>query len=327
MHFTGRHRGSGAAALISAAALPLLFPHAAHAGPGASGQEQAVVVCTSPTHQPLATRLARELVQDQEGDLETLSLAVWDQRTGLVCTQRPDRHYDSASVVKVTVMGAVLRRAQEEGRPLTPEETEDLRLMITVSDNDATTRQWNSLGRERLQRFLNLAGMTDTVLGTSWGLTQVTAADEMRQLNVFTVDPDVLTPANKQYGRTLMSQVVPSQRWGAPYGAPSDVHVEVKNGWLQRATHGWRVHSLGIFSSPDDLYQMTFLSQDDPTMSYGINVIQKLAWRIHRTLNTAPGHENGTTLPFEDGYQGSEVSDGSEVDGNRPPGGAAPARP
>ncbi|WP_078858636.1 hypothetical protein [Streptomyces sp. NRRL F-2799] len=34
-----------------------------------------------------------------------------------------------------------------------------------------------------------------------------------------------------------------------PAGAPSTVAVHVKNGWLQRSTHGWRVHSLGTFNT------------------------------------------------------------------------------
>ncbi|MFJ4973622.1 serine hydrolase [Streptomyces sp. NPDC088755] len=314
----GRRRGTAAAVLTSAAIASLLVPQPTLAAPHAAPRH--TVVCDARTDKGLAARLTRELTRDQQGYLGTLSFAIKDRRTGLVCTQSPDRQYDSASVVKLTIMGTVLRRSQELERPLTESERTDLRLMITASDNSAATRLWNSVGQTRLQQFLNLAGMTNTVLGSSWGLTQINARDEMRQLDVYTVNPTVLTAPNKLYARQLMSEVIPSQRWGAPYGAPDGVRVENKNGWLQRATHGWRVHSTGIFSSSDDLYQMVFLSDDDPTKSYGVNAIQKLAYRVHANLNEVPGHENGTTPAYqEDSYQGPEDSDRSEVESGQPP--------
>ena len=53
--------------------------------------------------------------------------------------------------------------------------------MITQSDNDAATELWDEVGMGRLQHFLDLAKMDETQLGQDgyWGLTQVTAHDEM----------------------------------------------------------------------------------------------------------------------------------------------------
>ena len=60
--------------------------------------------------------------------------------------------------------------------------------MITQSDNDAATALWDELGMGNLQHFLNLAGMGETQLGRDgeWGLTQVTAHDEMLLLKLLT---------------------------------------------------------------------------------------------------------------------------------------------
>jgi hypothetical protein len=81
-----------------------------------------------------------------------------------------------------------------------------------------------------------------------------------------------------------MNQVIAGQRWGTPYGAPSTVTVHVKNGWLQRSTHGWRVHSLGTFNGGGHDYMMSVLTQDNSTMSYGITTIQGVAKAIHKDL-------------------------------------------
>jgi hypothetical protein len=63
------------------------------------------------------------------------------------------------------------------------------------------------------------------------------------------------------------------------------VVVHVKNGWLPRATHGWRIHSIGAFTSSRGWYTIVVLTQDNPTMTYGVNTIQNIARVIHRDLN------------------------------------------
>jgi Beta-lactamase enzyme family len=276
------------AATAAAATLPLLLTTPAHADAG--GPVGSTDYCSSATQPALAARLSGDIAQALNGRQSTLAFSVQDTTTGVSCTLNPSLHFDSASIVKVTILGAVLRRTQDENRSLTSAEEDDLDKMITESDNDAASDLWDGLGTTRLQNFLKLSGMDDTQLDPSWGLTQVTAADEMRQLDVFSGDSDVLTAANKAYGLNLMRQVESDQRWGTPFGAPSAVTVAVKNGWLQRATHGWRVHSLGIFTGDNELYQMAVLTTDDPTENYGIDTIQAVAQQVHQDLNALSGH-------------------------------------
>ncbi|QKW23163.1 serine hydrolase [Kitasatospora sp. NA04385] len=184
--------------------------------------------------------------------------------------------------------------------------------MITRSDNDAAVRLWKYVGPVRMQAFLDLAGLRDTVLSPDgFGLTQVTAADELRQLDVYTTDPDVLTPEHKAYGLRLMAEVEADQRWGTPFGAPPGVTVHVKNGWLQRATHGWRVHSLGVFTGPTRVYRIAVLTDDDPTESYGIGTVQRVSRRIHRVLAEQAGEDLGRTLPGTPDVTAPETGDGS----------------
>jgi beta-lactamase class A len=205
------------------------------------------------------------------------------------CWLHDRRHFDSASVVKVTILGALLRKALDQHRYLTSTEADEAYAMITRSDNDAASALWDELGHGYLQHFLDLAGMTQTVLGPDgyWGLTQITAYDQIKLLRLLLNKNPVLDRASRRYARSLMAQVIPSQRWGVPAGAPAGLTVHVKNGWLPRPTHGWRIHSIGFFTGSGAGYSIVVLTQDNPTMDYGVSTIQRIARAIHRDLNPA----------------------------------------
>ena len=66
-----------------------------------------------------------------------------------------------------------------------------------------------------------------------------------------------------------MAQVISSQRWGVPAGAPHSATVHVKNGWLPRATHGWRINSIGGFTWPGRWYSIVVLSPTTRAWSTG----------------------------------------------------------
>jgi hypothetical protein len=104
-------------------------------------------------------------------------------------------------------------------------------------------------------------------------LTRLTAANR------------VLTTRARNYELYLMNHVIRSQRWGAPAATPPGTRVHVKNGWLLRATHGWRVHSLGTFDGGGRDYMIVLLTHNNPTFTYGINSIEQVARTIHHTLN------------------------------------------
>jgi hypothetical protein len=210
-------------------------------------------------------------------------VGVDDPRLGLVCWLNSSQHFDSASVVKVTILGALLRKAQDQRRDLTRTEAALARAMITRSDNDAASALWAELGRSYLQHFLHLAGMTHTTLGpgAAWGLTQITAYDEGPLLRLLQDKNTALDAAARDYALSLMAQVIPSQRWGVPAG----LTVHVKNGWLPLIPHGWRIHSIGCFTGGTGDYGIVVLTQDNPTMAYGIATIEAIAKVIKHALN------------------------------------------
>ncbi|MGY5058938.1 serine hydrolase [Streptomyces sp. 900105755] len=243
------------------------------------------VSCTS-AKAALATKLQKDITAAIANRTGTIAVGLYDRSTKTTCTLRSTTRYDSASTVKVTVLATLLWDAKKHNRYLTTTEQTLTKAMITKSDNDATTRLWKQLGLTKIKGFLSAAGMTQTTPGANgyWGLTQIDVHDEQRLLALVTAKNTVLSDNSRAYILKLMGQVISSQRWGTPYGAPSGVSVHVKNGWLQRATHGWRVHSLGTFTGGGHNYQMTVLTQDNSTMSYGINTIQAVAKVVHKDL-------------------------------------------
>jgi beta-lactamase class A len=266
-----------AGALVTQASLVSQSPPSA-AAPG---------ICQSARHPVIAARLSSRILAALAGRSSVVGLAVDDRVTGITCKLRPHWQFDSASVVKVTILSALLRKLQQEHRSLTAAQRKLATEMITVSDNDAASTLWAETGYPSLQHFLDLAGMNETVLGADgyWGLTLITAHDELTLLQLLTSTNTVLTTANRNYVLGLMARVVSYERWGVPAGAPTDVTVHVKNGWLPLPTHGWRINSIGSFSGSGKNYMIVMLTDDNPTMDYGVDTVQAVAKIINHTLN------------------------------------------
>ncbi|MFH8580340.1 class A beta-lactamase-related serine hydrolase [Streptomyces zaomyceticus] len=270
--------------LPAVAAAAILVPVAAGAAP-ASAATAPQVSCTS-GKAGLAAKLQRDITAALATRGGTVAVGLRDRTTNTTCTLRATTTYDSASVVKVTVLATLLWDAKKTNRYLTARENTLATAMITKSDNTATTSLWNQLGVTKVKGFLAAAGMTRTVPGSGgyWGLTRINVTDEQKLLSLITARNTVLSDGSRTYILKLMGQVVTSQKWGTPAGAPSSVSVHVKNGWLQRATRGWRVHSIGAFKGGGHDYTITVLTDGNSSMSYGVNTIQAVSKVIHRDL-------------------------------------------
>ncbi|MEU2911292.1 serine hydrolase [Streptomyces massasporeus] len=276
-------RSRRARVLAAAVGTGVLVPLVAAATPAAAAAP--AVTCTS-AKAGLAAKLKKDITAALATRKGTVAVGLYDRSTNTTCTLRASSAYDSASVVKVTVLAALLWDAKKTNRYLTDRENTLAKAMITKSDNAATSTLWKQLGMTKIKNFLKAAGMTQTKPGANgyWGLTQITVTDEQKLLKLLTAKNAVLSDNSRAYIVKLMGQVVSSQRWGTPYGVPSGVTVAVKNGWLQRSSNGWRVHSVGAFKGRGHDYVMTVLSHGNSTMNYGIATIQAVAKVIHKDL-------------------------------------------
>ena len=249
-------------------------------------------LCTAPAaRRALAARLSADIGKGLRGRYGVHAVSVYDRVTGVYCVYDGSKHFDSASIVKAIIMAALLRWHQETKTPLSAWEKSEATLMITQSDNDAATDLWDEVGMSNLQHFLNLADMGETRLGQDgeWGLTQVTAHDEMRLLRLLTASNSVLDAYSRSYQLGLMAKVTSWEAWGATAGTPSGVTWHVKNGWLPDAT-GWHINSIGTFSGHGKNYMIAVLS-DNTDMNddeqYGINTIEDVARLVQHDLNDA----------------------------------------
>lgn len=275
---------TGTRVLAAALGAGVLIPLSVAAAPAASAAPPPVS-CTS-GQAGLAGKLQKDITAALAKRKGTVAVGLFERATNTTCTLRGGTAFDSASVVKVTVLAALLYDAKKQNRYLTDRETKLATAMITKSDNASTSTLWKQLGVKKIQAFLTAAKMTQTKPGANnyWGLTQITVRDEQRLLALLTAKNSVLSDNARAYVLKLMNKVVPSQRWGTPAGAPSTVKVHVKNGWLPRATHGWRVHSVGAFKGGGRDYTITVLTHGNPDMNYGVSTIQSVANVIHKDL-------------------------------------------
>jgi beta-lactamase class A len=274
-----------AASLAATAALTAGGP--AHASATQTAAAAPGAICTAPAkHASLATRLSKDIAAAIRGRSGSIAIRVEDVRTGVECRYNEGRRGHSASVVKATILAALLYWRQHTHTSLTSTEKHEATLMIEYSDNDAATWLWNDVGHTRLNQFIKAAAMSETELnpGGYWGLSEITARDELQLMRLLTEHNPVLTNSSRGYELNLMNHVVPYERWGVPAGAPSGLTVYVKNGWLNDPVL-WVINSIGAIEGHGRDYKMAILTYDNPSEQYGINTVEAIAEAANHDLN------------------------------------------
>jgi Beta-lactamase enzyme family len=289
---------TAAAAVVAIGGAAVSPALAAAAKPGAKGSAAATGICSSAKHPKLAARISKYVTADlAKRPDSSVGMTVYDKAEDLTCSLHADEHFIAASVIKVTIISALLLKEHGPSN-LTSDQRSLAREMITESDDDAATDLWNEVGMHSMQTFLNKAGMKHTVLNDAWGLTKLTAHDEMTLLHLLTTPNSILGKYSRKYVMTLMADVVASQRWGVSKDAPSDVTVHIKNGWLPYPDSNlggsdWHINSIGAFTGKNGksiAYQIVVLtapsSSSDPqqTEGYGITTIEDAAGVVNRQL-------------------------------------------
>jgi len=244
-------------------------------------------ICTAPaTYASVATKLSRDIADAIRGRSGYVAIRVEDMRTGVECRYNEGHRSHSASVVKATILAALLYWRQHTHTSLTSTEKHDATVMIEYSDNNAATYLWNDVGHTRMNQFIKAATMTETELDSDgyWGLSEITARDELQLMRLLTEHNSVLTDSSRTYELNLMNHVVSYERWGIPAGAPSGLTVYVKNGWLNDPVL-WVINSIGAIEGHGRNYKMAILTYNNPSEQYGINTVQAIAEAANHDLN------------------------------------------
>jgi hypothetical protein len=248
-----------------------------------------------PTGSPFAG-LATYLV----GRHGKVTAAVYDNRTKKTYVLHGGERQETASIVKVEIMGTVFWNA-EHGKPLTSAQQALLVPMIEQSDNTAASDLLADVGGPaRVQLFDQQAGMTNTTVSTKqfipgsslpgWGLTLTTALDEVTLVRKFAYANSLLTTTNRQRGLSLMGKVESGQAWGVSggnYGVLHGATVVLKNGWLPHnltAYTDWQVNSIGWVHGNGRDYVIAVLTNHSPSEAYGIQTIDTIAQKVYAKL-------------------------------------------
>ncbi len=272
--------------LATTAALTAGGPAHASAARTASAAASSAI-CTAPAkHASLATRLSEDIAAAIRGRSGSIAIRVEDVRTGVECRYNEGRRSHSASVVKATILAALLYWRQRTHTSLTSTEKYEATLMIEYSDNGAATYLWDDVGHTRLNQFIKAATMTETELNSDgyWGLSEITARDELQLMRLLTEHNSVLTDSSRAYELKLMNHVVSYERWGVPAGAPSGLTVYVKNGWLNDPVR-WVINSIGAIEGHGRDYKMAILTYHNPGEQYGIDTVEAIAEAANHDLN------------------------------------------
>jgi membrane peptidoglycan carboxypeptidase len=208
------------------------------------------------------------------------SVSLVDRKTGRRYDYRGDREFESASVVKVQLLAALLLRAQDENRALTAAERKRAGKMIMASDNDAAVKIYAKVGgaaglRQQLQRL----GLDDTDPDAKFGLTTTTAKDQTRTVSALTAPGGPLSNDSKALIRQLMSSVNADQNWGVSAASFEGEQTALKNGWMARSAEGgrWIVNSTGRISGEKTDVALSVLSHGHRSRQEGITTVERIA--------------------------------------------------
>lgn len=262
-----------------------------------SGAAASVSSAPSPTATAVASKEATvepvaqptvdydELLADAMGSVTVpddakVSVAVLDVDSGESATYG-DAAFDTASIVKVDILAALLLQAQDEDRQLTASEKAYATAMIENSDNTSASALWRAIGKaEGLDAANERLGLTDTEGGDGmlWGLTQTTAADQLALLRQVFGDDSELSSASREYVQGLMGEIAVDQHWGVSAAAEGSAWA-LKNGWLPRSTTGlWDINSIGrVTASDGSEYLVVALSNGNATKEKGISLVESAA--------------------------------------------------
>ncbi|MFJ1564499.1 serine hydrolase [Streptomyces erythrochromogenes] len=296
-------------AIATVAALTVAIGLAqAGSGPQAGGNpvETAAAVtalpspsATAPAQDDARAKLAadvetavREAAEGAEGHA---AVAVLDLSTGASAsagtTETDDHEFDTASIVKVDILAALLLQADDDGRSLTAQERQWATVMIENSDNAAANALWDAIGGgQGLAKANARLGLTETVPGDGayWGLTRTTPDDQLRLLRAVFGEDSVLSADAREYLCGLMGSIAADQDWGVSAAADDPGSAQLKNGWLARSGTGlWVTNSIGRVEVAGHTLLLAVLCDGQTSQESGMALVEDLAVAASRPFADA----------------------------------------
>ncbi|MEW2143320.1 serine hydrolase [Micromonospora vinacea] len=233
-------------------------------------------------------------VQRYDGHLAVAAL----DRQGTAAVTVGTRRFQTASIVKVNILAALLLRQSPPGKALSADTRRLAEAMIVSSDNDAAVALWQRIDGSRGLAAANRAlGLQETRPNVHWGITTTTAADQLRLLSALTSPTGPLTPQDRTFIMGLMKKVIPEQRWGVSAARePGNRSYYVKNGWDTADVDGgrWLVNSIGRIVEARHDWLIAVLSDHHVSQKEGVRVVEKTATYVLKELRAATRDDAAT---------------------------------
>ncbi|THV32056.1 serine hydrolase [Glycomyces paridis] len=235
----------------------------------------------------LQAELTERLDQYLAGTGTQVEASVAVERGEVRLDYNPDQTHITASIVKVELL-AMVQQYWGSVEAIPADHRELLELMMTESDNGATTTLYNYLGgAEALAAAHERFGLEDTTVDSQgrWGVGWSSASDQLL-LTDLALFEGVLSAEQVDLGRELMGSVIEEQAWGVSAAATEEESVWLKNGWDVESQLGglWVVNSVGVLGGDgDDPVTLAILTSGAVDETEGIPIVEEIA-RITREV-------------------------------------------
>jgi beta-lactamase family protein len=221
-------------------------------------------------------RAAKRYARDRAGEVGFAVVGLDGREHGLHARMTAP----AASVFKVMLLAAYLRRPTVRDRPLDHTDRRLLGPMIRVSDSVAATRVRDIVGVAAIDRLAHAAHMRAFRYNPIWGLSRIDAADQARFLYHL---GRYIPRRHRPYARHLLSSITPAQRWGVGRVRPRGWKLYFKGGW---ATGTGRVdHQVALLERHGRRVSLAILTQFDPSHDYGKRTLRGVARRLLHGLS------------------------------------------
>jgi len=219
------------------------------------------------------------------------AIAVYDRTTGTSISVNGSAEFQTASIVKVDIVAALMLQRQAEGSSLSSQEQAWAKAALTASDNDSATALYEAIGgRAGLVAATRTLGLTETTPSSSWGMTTTTVDDQVRLLDTVSDTSGPLSAANRALLRGWMSSVIDEQRFGVTAAADSAAKaVYLKVGWVDLDDEGglYATNSIGRIVEDDHDWVIAVLSDHNQTFAGGKTLINGVVAKAMTLLRKA----------------------------------------
>jgi hypothetical protein len=243
------------------------------AGRAGLGHTGPVLIRSSST---LGAQLAASLRAAAGGHLGRLSVGVIDAATGAAAWYHAGRRYDTASIVKMDILAALLYLDQRARKPVTKTDAALAVEMIQDNSAAAAARLWQAIGGGHGMAVANKAlRLRHTTWGPAgpWDLTRSTAADQLQLLEDLTATNSMLRSGGRDYAVGLLAGGVAGQPWGVA-AAASPVSAYAVTDGTRRDPHLWLADSIGVIQRDRHELLIVVLSVGYRTQAEGTRVVR-----------------------------------------------------